>query len=286
MSSAILKDLFNYIDFLRSNGFCVSVSGFEKSFEPYINEIYNYAIHPHTVCFYLKQNKATASLCIRNKGTLDKSKITEPIYSCCFAGVEEYVVPIFYDNRCIMRINISGFRGTLVKSDKFMKRISKLCDSNFIQYYNELSTTPPSLEDIMKFVKPIEYMVINLYNHCKTISNISDTSPTKQLYNKALHYIQENYMTPITCESLANHLNYSVSYLQLIFKKEASVTIKAQINNVRLNNAVFLLLNSKMNITEISYSCGFADSNYFSSAFKSRFGISPKKYRLQGLGIN
>lgn len=281
MSNEALNDLLNYIDFLRGIGYFVSISGFEKSFEPYINEFFNYEVHPHTVCFYLKQNKATTGLCIKNKAALDKTKISEPYYSCCFAGVEEYVVPIMYNDRCIMRVNISGFRGTLKKSGKFMQRASRLCDSNFVQYYNELSLTPPTLDEILKFVKPLEYIAIKLYNHCKEISGITDTM-TRQLYNKAIQYIQENYMLQISCNDLANYLNYSVSYLQYIFKKEASVTIKAQINNIRLNNAAFMLLNSKMNITEISYSCGFTDSNYFSSAFKSHFGISPKKYRQQG----
>jgi YesN/AraC family two-component response regulator len=37
--------------------------------------------------------------------------------------------------------------------------------------------------------------------------------------------------------------------------------------------------NTKLSVTEISYSVGFADSNYFSNIFKKSVGLSPLAYR-------
>ena len=87
-------------------------------------------------------------------------------------------------------------------------------------------------------------------------------------------------MQQISCDTLSSELNYSISYIQYVFKKEANTTIKAQIIKTRLSKAKHLLSHSQISITDIAFACGFSDSNYFSTAFKNKYGISPKSYRL------
>lgn len=281
MDSDILKQILDYIDFLREAGYCVSLSGFGDKFEPYTSKLLNYEIHIHSICFFLKRNESTTGKCVLNKHKLNDTVITEPLYSCCYAGVEEYVIPIFYQNDCIMRINISGYRGKLEKSKKFASRIAKACNKNFNRLYRELSTSVPTLENVMRFISPLRCMIIQLYEHCQALKDdASEPSVTKQIYSKALHYINEHYMQPISCDLLSAELNYSTSYIQYVFKKEANTTIKAQVNKTRLSKAKHLLSHTQTSITDIAYDCGFLDSNYFSTAFKNKYGISPKNYRL------
>ena len=135
MNNKILQEVLRYIDFLKDMGYYISLSGFDNKFEPYTSKLLNYEIHLHSICFCLKQNPGTIGKCISNKKKLNETKITEPLYSCCYAGIEEYIVPIFYQEDSIMRINISGYRDNLQKSKKFAERISKNCDKNFQQLY-------------------------------------------------------------------------------------------------------------------------------------------------------
>lgn len=280
MNHSILQECLDYIDFLKGLGYFVSLSGFNSKLDPFIDKLLSYEIHLHSVCFYLKQNDKTTDKCYLNKRRLNDSKVTEPYYSCCYAGVEEFVIPVMYEGESVLRINISGFRGTLTRSKKFMERVSLKCDSYFPQLYMELSPNPPRLEDVMKFVSPLKYMFIELYKHCQSIAdNYKEISPTKQIFIKALHYINENYMKQISCDSISSEFNYSTSYMQYIFKKEGGTTIKFYINNVRLNQAKHLLTHSHKSITSVALACGFLDSNYFSTAFKNKYGVSPKKYR-------
>lgn len=284
MNSYILRELFDYIDFLRDLGYYVSLSGFSDKFEPYTSKLLNYEFHLHSICFYLKQNADTLGKCSLNKRKLNSTEISAPYYSCCYAGVEEYIIPIFYQDECIMRVNVSGYRGKLKKSKKFASRIAKACNKNFHHLYHELSTAVPTLDDIMKFITPLKYMILELYKHCQSLQNDErEPSITKQVYLKALHYINENYMQQISCDSLSSELSYSTSYIQYVFKKEANTTIKAQIIKTRLSKAKHLLLHSQTSITDIAFACGFLDSNYFSTAFKNRYGISPKRYRLTNI---
>lgn len=281
MNSGILKEFFNYIDFLRDSGYFVSLSGFGDKFEPYTSKLLNYEIHLHSICLYLKQNTDTLGKCNLNKHMLNSTEISNPYYSCCYAGVEEYVIPIFYQDECVMRVNVSGYRGKLNKSKKFASRIARLCNKNFHRLYLELSSSVPTLDDIMRFITPLKYMIIELYKHCQSLQNDeSESSITKQVYLKALHYINENYMQQISCDSLSSELSYSTSYIQYVFKKEANTTIKAQIIKTRLSKAKHLLSHTQISITDVAFASGFLDSNYFSTAFKNKYGVSPKRYRL------
>ena len=80
-------------------------------------------------------------------------------------------------------------------------------------------------------------------------------------------------------EELAEKLN--VSRVQLYRKVKAiiGINISDHINNVKLEKAAELLKSNTMNISEIAYSLGFSSPNYFSTAFKNKFGISPKEYK-------
>ena len=282
MSADILQDCLGYIDFLRQTGYFVSLSGARASFEPYTSKLLNYEIHLHSICLFLKQNDKSRERCLLNKKTLNNTEITEPYYSCCYAGVEEFVIPVFYNGECIIRINISGYRGNLKKSEKFINRIYQAYGQGAKSLYRELSTNPPELEQLMKFISPLKYMLRELYTHCQGLKNgIDVSSPTKQLYQKALYFIDENYMQEISCDSLAKHFNYSTSYMQYVFKKEGGTTIKAKVNSVRLSKAKHLLTHSHISITDIALACGFTDSNYFSTVFKSKYGHSPRAFRQE-----
>lgn len=279
MSMSTLDDLCNYIDFLRNLGYGISLSCFSNRFEPFTRELLEYEIHTHSVCSYLKSNNSTLGLCCANKRKLEAVDVTDAYYACCYAGVEEYVIPIRHRTEFLMCVNISGYRGTLPKSRERAKQMAALCDSRFDELYGELSDTPPSLSRVMAFVKPLEYIVRKLYRECREMNNRDAVSATRAVYLDAVRYIHENYMHDIGCESVAKYLNYSPSYMRYIFKREDTLTLSQKIAEVRLENAKNLLVNTRLSITDIAIHCGFCDSNYFSTVFKKRFAVTPSAYR-------
>lgn len=58
------------------------------------------------------------------------------------------------------------------------------------------------------------------------------------------------------------------------------------INKRRISEAQMLLISTKLTITEISFRCGFNNSNYFQTTFKKAIGITPGQYRKIGNDIN
>ncbi len=63
------------------------------------------------------------------------------------------------------------------------------------------------------------------------------------------------------------------------FKELFGITIFAWISEVRLSQAKHLLMDSEKSIQEIAYAIGYSSPQYFSTAFKKRFGVTPKSVR-------
>lgn len=53
------------------------------------------------------------------------------------------------------------------------------------------------------------------------------------------------------------------------------------LTSVRMNNAKKLLLSTNMSISEVGYSVGYNDANYFARVFKRQEKITPSEYKKQ-----
>lgn len=97
---------------------------------------------------------------------------------------------------------------------------------------------------------------------------------------KAVKYIQENYMNEVRLSAVARLMNVSAEHLSRIFKKETGFGFNEYLTLYRLQRAEYILANEPGRaIGEIAYFCGFNDSNYFSYKFKQHYGVSPTKAR-------
>lgn len=81
---------------------------------------------------------------------------------------------------------------------------------------------------------------------------------------------------------IAGRLSVSRSLLFSKIKAITGLGIVDYVNKVRIERAAALLLQSPMNITEISESVGFSTPRYFSKVFKETLGTTPSAYRGQG----
>ncbi len=72
-----------------------------------------------------------------------------------------------------------------------------------------------------------------------------------------------------------------ISRVQLYRKVKALIgyNVNDYILNVRLQKAKFLLANEKLSISEVSFKVGFSSQGYFSTVFKSKFGVTPSEFK-------
>ena len=90
----------------------------------------------------------------------------------------------------------------------------------------------------------------------------------------------ENHITEkISLENLASLAGMSTSTFCRYFKKCTGRTMANYIIDLRLANASRALLDTKKNISEICYSCGFNNISHFNRLFKERKNMTPTEFR-------
>ena len=72
---------------------------------------------------------------------------------------------------------------------------------------------------------------------------------------------------------------FSKNYIINIFKKEFGVTPIQYINNLKINNAKYLLEVTSDTLESISLKSGFNDYSHFYKLFYKETGLSPSKWR-------
>jgi AraC-like DNA-binding protein len=68
-------------------------------------------------------------------------------------------------------------------------------------------------------------------------------------------------------------------YLCRIFKEATGVTLTHYINNIKIQNACHMLVNTDRSILEIGNACGFNSSMYFCKIFKEALSVTPSEFR-------
>ncbi|MEC0123648.1 helix-turn-helix domain-containing protein [Paenibacillus pabuli] len=121
-------------------------------------------------------------------------------------------------------------------------------------------------------------MVVYLSRHYDTQEKGIEGTSLMHLAN-AISYIEDHYLEPLTMEEIAGKSDISVRHLNRIFRSYYQMTPISYLQKLRLEKACYLLKHGNLSITEISYECGFNDSNYFTRQFTKAYGMSPKTYR-------
>lgn len=99
------------------------------------------------------------------------------------------------------------------------------------------------------------------------------------LANKALAYIRTHITEPLNTSVIAEELRTNPDYLGRIFKQSVGYTITDTIHRQKIRKAQKLLVDSELNVNEISIDCGFRDTAYFRRVFKKHEGMSPRSFR-------
>jgi len=101
-----------------------------------------------------------------------------------------------------------------------------------------------------------------------------------KLVKQALEIIKKELQDPsFNVETLVDNLGISRVKCYRIFKETLNQSPSDVITSFRLQKAEILLKTKKLNISEISFECGYNDPKYFGRSFKKYFGKSPKEYK-------
>ena len=100
--------------------------------------------------------------------------------------------------------------------------------------------------------------------------------------HKVLKYIQEHYREPVSVSQAAAMLHLSDSAFCKYFKRSMGKTFTDYVNDIRITQAVSLLIDSDHSVADVATSCGFDNISYFNRVFLRKKGIQPFKFRESG----
>jgi len=104
-----------------------------------------------------------------------------------------------------------------------------------------------------------------------------------KIANGIMYYIYTHIETHIDLEDLSRQLDVSKFHMHRIFKEIFGKNIYESIKSIRLQKAANLLLSNRYStISTIANECGYSSQSSFITAFRERFGFSPKQWRHGG----
>lgn len=77
---------------------------------------------------------------------------------------------------------------------------------------------------------------------------------------------------------LSLEVGMSRVHLNRKLKETMNISPSNLIKSIRLKQAAYLLINHKVNISEVAYRVGFSTHSYFSNSFHEYFGMTPKEF--------
>ncbi len=108
----------------------------------------------------------------------------------------------------------------------------------------------------------------------------ANQKPSERNFASILDYISQNYNTPISATSVAEHFHITLKTLERQFQKYMADTPKNYLRVIRLTRASALLREGK-NVTEVCFESGFRDCSRFIDSFKKYYGETPLQYRTK-----
>ncbi|MCX2839059.1 substrate-binding domain-containing protein [Salinimicrobium sp. MT39] len=145
-------------------------------------------------------------------------------------------------------------------------------------------TKPFNLEVLKQSVVSVLYNREKLrYYYTNRINEIEDNklNTSEQEFLKQLNEVIDKNLQDqnFSVEELSNIFNISRVHLYRKVKAMLGLTVNEYINSQRLAKGKYLLEDTNLNVSEIAYSVGYSSPGYFSTSFKNKYGLTPKKFR-------
>jgi len=213
------------------------------------------------------------------RALLRSQRIDNPYIYRCHANLTEAIIPIKSDDK------IYGFFviGQMIKKDD--KELVIKTIENYKQSY------PICEKDLQKAInKQTVFSSEKLESACNILQfNAKYLILTKKITlekNKIAeqieHYISNNLTEELSINCLCSKFSISKSTLCHIAKVYYGLGIAKYIKLTRIQKAKGLLLDTDLQICEISDCVGIDDYNYFTKMFASVVGMTPRQYRKTG----
>ncbi len=115
---------------------------------------------------------------------------------------------------------------------------------------------------------------------CPFLNNEDIVRKIKQVKEHLLKHTGK----PATLKELARLAGLNEYQLKVGFKEIYGNTVFGYLLNHKLDHARVLLDSQKFQVAQVAYQVGYTNPSHFITAFKKKFGVTPKKYLMAKVG--
>ena len=113
----------------------------------------------------------------------------------------------------------------------------------------------------------------------ETRNYLPNSNSKEFLPNRINAFIRSHVKENLSTSLIAKEFGYNPDYLGRVYKSAYKMSISTSIQKQKIRLASKLLIESKMNIDQVSIECGYKTTNYFRRIFKKLEDMSPYSYR-------
>ncbi|MCC2683438.1 MAG: AraC family transcriptional regulator [Paenibacillaceae bacterium] len=126
----------------------------------------------------------------------------------------------------------------------------------------------------------VELLIIGIRQNRDTMDKpVEYATAAHRKISGIVRYINDNYESPLSLESLAGQFDISPYYLSRLFRKTTGFTYVEYLTTVRIKHAQRLLRETRWKVGNILEKVGFQDQRHFGKIFKKISNCTPLQYR-------
>ena len=186
----------------------------------------------------------------------------------------EFITPflVLHESNQIKQLLKHSDRGLRIAVDEML--VSNIMELPEIQGMDRVLKLIWILEEITK--RQCDYIAPNTFHNVVSKKN-------EFRINKACTFLQNNFNQKISLKQVADLIYLTESNFCKFFKKATGKTYSDYLNELRINEACRMLVQTEQTINEISYACGFETLSYFNRVFLFKKAITPSTFRKQNI---
>ena len=128
--------------------------------------------------------------------------------------------------------------------------------------------------EAQKAVTALELLFLDILDQRIDGDELVKKDRLSKLYSKAISVMKADMSVKMSAESIAAECGMSVSTLQKLFCRYTGMGMMKYYEGVRMQYAKTLLDNGYL-VKDVAFAIGYNDQNYFSTAYKRYYGVSP-----------
>ncbi|MCI6272940.1 MAG: AraC family transcriptional regulator [Erysipelotrichaceae bacterium] len=148
----------------------------------------------------------------------------------------------------------------------------KTIDNLIFKYIIEIN----KLDNYIKIEETFKEAIKKIFD----LSNkLKPQTKYRQIVKNLIEYINNNIDNNLQVNNLAKVFGMNRSYISKAFIDDTGINIQSYIQNLRLEKAKDLLLNTEYTIKEISDKLNFSSQSHFQSLFKKQYNLTPTQFK-------